>query len=114
MPDDELGQDHRDDVVLVAASSSSMNVITGRASSIRRVDELELLDDTELLPLVFEALLLSSSETTETMSWLGLSDRAYASASSTPQCTLETSTTTVWFIRRLVVGPCHDPWATVV
>ena len=71
--------------------------------AVRRVHDLERDVDARarahalLDPLL---LLLVGDDRHREQTVRACSDFAYASASSTPRCTLPTSTTTVWFMRR--------------
>ena len=75
---------------------------TGRVSS--RYGECTISSGMSMLALgprlLDPLLLLLVGDDVTATRWFGASDFAYASASSTPRCTLPTSTTTVWFMRR--------------
>ena len=71
--------------------------------AVRRVHDLERHVDLALAPTACSIRSCSSSSDDDRhreQIGSGASDFAYASASSTPRCTVPTSTTTVWFMRR--------------
>ena len=101
--DDELGDDDGDDVVLVAGvelvdeAQDGRESALGTASARSRAGRRGRARPTPSRCAPGPRRRRRSSSRSR---WFGASDLAYASASSTPRCTLPTSTTIVWFMRR--------------